>query len=98
MSSYITEGIIHTDFKVYTIIGYGGNGSIIDTVTVSGIPAQRKVFLFEQQSMRLIAITWSDTEGNYAFYNLPIDIKFIVMGIDYQKQFQPDTLMDVTAS
>ena len=45
-------------------VGFFSSG-LTDIVTVDNQPAVRKVFVLEQQSLRFVASTWSDTDGTW---------------------------------
>ena len=53
-------------------------------VTVQGQPACRRLWLFVREgvNLRLVANTWSDPQGRYAFEGLNPDKYFLVMAVD----------------
>lgn len=52
-------------------------------VTVNGVPAARRVYLFDQITRRLVAETFSNTDGTYRFDGLNPDEEFAVQVTDY---------------
>lgn len=49
---------------------FGGVASFAGIVTVENVPAIRRVFLFDKMTKTLLDSTWSNSTGQYGFYNL----------------------------
>lgn len=94
----IVAGDTLFDHKIKTMLGYDGTGKIADILTVNGIPSIRKIMLFENISMLPLDITWSNSNGYFEFNGLHTNLKFTIIGIDYNNQYQPDVLMNVQPS
>ena len=58
-------------------------------VTVGGVPAERRIFLFERERLVLIRSTWSAKDGTYLFDRLDPDREYMVMAEDYKRQYEP---------
>lgn len=65
---------------------YGGAAFIAsgtsNIVTVEDQPAERRVFLHEQQTMQLVDMMWSNSDGTYRFDNLDSDCEYVLIGLD----------------
>lgn len=70
---------------------FGGNGTIIGTVSASGtpnVPLSREVLLYSETNRTWVASTWSDATGAYRFDNLDINQKYTVIAYDYQHTYR----------
>lgn len=66
--------------------GYiAGEGDAI--VTVAGVPASRTVLVIERKSLRVAARIASNGAGNYSIQNIDMNLSYIVIGLDYEGQF-----------
>lgn len=54
-------------------------------------PIVREVALYERRTRKLVAITWSDVEGNYEFNNLDIKKTYYVHAVDSNKIYNAVT-------
>lgn len=88
--------------KIWRDTEDGGPGRIADQVTVEvdGVPtpASRRVLLLERRSGRVVRSTWSDADGAYAFENLRTDIEFVLLGLDYARDYNAVVLDQVYAA
>ena len=70
-------------------IGFFASG-LTDIVTVDNQPAVRKVFVLEQQSLRFVASTWSDTDGTWRINGLNPNREYIIMSLDnHDSNYRP---------
>lgn len=71
--------------------GYNGNGYIAGVapglLTVGGAPASRRVRVFERITGRLVAETVSAADGTYRVDGLNPDLRYMVVGIDYERRY-----------
>jgi hypothetical protein len=71
-------------YRARSIDAYdGGPGRVAGTVTVAGMPAVRRVRLFDRISGRLLRETWSDEAGAYQFDNVALDRAYTVVSLDH---------------
>ena len=75
----------------------GGHGYIAGTVTINGVPASRRVRLFDLISGRLIRETWSASNGAYQFDYLALNREYLVLSHDYQAIYNAVVADRVTA-
>ena len=68
-------------------IWYGGHGFIQDVVTIQGMPAARRVRLFDQRTAKLVGETWSSASGVYRFEYLDQTLTYFVVADDWQWAF-----------
>ena len=75
---------------------YSGDGFIAGEspglVTVAGIPAKRQIFLYlrlPNELPKLMDVVWSNTDGTYKFDMLNRELKFMLIAVDYQQQYEP---------
>jgi hypothetical protein len=54
----------------------------------SNVPLVRKVLLFSEQSNTLVAQTWSNSSGDYAFDCLDLNQKYSVIAYDYKQNYR----------
>jgi hypothetical protein len=66
---------------------FWGNGRIEGKISIEGVPASRKVRLFDVLTGLLIAETWSRKDGHYRFDYLDPNRDFFVLTHDYVRQF-----------
>jgi len=75
----------------------GGAYRLTGVVTSNGIPASRRVRLFDQLSGRLMRETWSDSvTGVYVFENIRQGT-FFVLAHDHTGAFDPEAKADLVA-
>jgi hypothetical protein len=68
-----------------------GDHYISGTVTINGVPARRKVHLYDTRGGQLFDVVWSDaTTGEYSFYNLS-EREYFVWADDYERNYGPVT-------
>ena len=68
--------------------GYiAGSGDGI--VTVKGLPASRKIWLLNAQTMAIEQVITSLKNGHYMFMGLDPAKRYLVMVRDYKKEFEP---------
>lgn len=72
----------------------GGTLQVAGYVTVAGVPARRRVRLFEQRSARFLRETWSSADGAYAFEWIADNLYF-VLGFDHRGEFDPEAKADL---
>ena len=66
------------------------SSGLTDIVTVDNQPAVRKVFVLEQQSLRFVASTWSDTDGTWRINGLNPNREYIIMSLDnHDSNYRP---------
>ncbi|WP_131667369.1 LamG-like jellyroll fold domain-containing protein [Psychrobacter pygoscelis] len=63
------------------------NGVITDKVLELGVPVSRKVCAYHRSTNELIAVTWSDDEGNYRLDNLRPNTEYYIVSIDHERDF-----------
>lgn len=72
---------------------YGGHGYIAGEadgiVTVKGAPAARRIYLFARPQMVCVADQWSKDDGSYQFDRLDQNAEFLLVAVDYKKQYEP---------
>lgn len=70
-----------------------GKGYIAGTgdgiVTVAGVPAARRVWLLNAQSLVIERVVTSLKNGHYLFMGLDPAKKYLVMVRDYKKEYEP---------
>ena len=69
---------------------FAGAGEIRDIVTLGtpAVPVARRVALLVRRTIRLVATTWSDpVTGEYVFEQLATDIEFVVLALDYERNY-----------
>ena len=70
-------------------VGFFSSGLTV-IVTVDNQPAVRKVFVLEQQSLRFVASTWSDTDGTWRINGLNPNREYIIMSLDnHDSNYRP---------
>lgn len=70
----------------YTGRGYfAGEGSGI--VTVAGVPARRRIFVYDEQTMLCVRDVYSREDGTYRVDNLDETRTYILMGYDNLRQY-----------
>lgn len=76
--------------KIYQIAkpGYiAGTGDGI--VSVGGLPASRKIYVFDPLTLTLLVIAKSLPNGHYLLNNLDPNQKYLIMVRDYNKEYEP---------
>lgn len=58
-------------------------------VTVNGVPSSRHIFLFDANSMELLRRITSLANGHYIFNGLDSTKQYLVMGRDYNREYEP---------
>ena len=64
-----------------------GNGVIQGVITVAGVPARRRVRLYDKPSGMLVDAVMSGADGHYRFSNLRVGHEFFVVANDYQRDY-----------
>lgn len=61
---------------------------------VEGLPERRKILLFRKNrnGITLVATTWSQADGSYAFKHLNHQLKYMVVGVDHLGDYDPDAV------
>ena len=92
-----------TGFKVskpHFVMKFAGVGYIAGeetgVVSVDGMPASKPVFLFDQETMMLARVTYSDANGNYRLSHLDPKRKYIVLSLDDTEECLPVCVDNVT--
>ena len=76
--------------KIYEIAkpGYiAGTGNGI--VSAGGLPAKRKIYVFDSLTLTLLVIAKSLPNGHYLIPNLDPTKQYLVMARDYNKEYEP---------
>lgn len=72
---------------------YSGKGYIAGTgagiVTINGIPARRKILLYDCKSLRCVRSTWSNADGTYLLPHLDPRREYLVLARDYKGEYEP---------
>jgi hypothetical protein len=69
---------------------YGGSSRISGTVRLESTPADtRRVVLMDRRNFYVIAETWTDANGTYAFENIASGT-YLVAGQDLETHYHPD--------
>lgn len=86
--------IIPLLFKV-TKIGYiAGTGDGI--VSVGGVPASRKIYVFDSVLMTWVQTAKSLPNGHYLIQNLDPNKQYLIMARDYNREYEPAVFDYVT--
>lgn len=64
-------------------------GTADGIVTVQGKPASRKIWLLDAQTLTIVQVATSLSNGHYLFMGLDPDRKYLVMVRDYKKEYEP---------
>lgn len=74
-----------------TTDGSGGYiaGSGDGIVTAQGTPASRKIWLLNAQTMMVVQVVTSLSNGHYIFLGLNPDKEYLVMVRDYKRELEP---------
>ena len=79
--------------KVYTSLSLLHSGYIAGSadgiVTVKGLPASRKIWLLDAQSMSVEQVITSLKNGHYMFLGLDLTKEYLVMVRDYKRELEP---------
>lgn len=79
--------------KVYTSLSLLHSGYIAGSadgiVTVKGLPASRKIWLLDAQSMSVEQVITSLKNGHYMFLGLNSAKEYLVMVRDYKRELEP---------
>lgn len=71
---------------------FAGPGFIAGTppglVTVGGAPGARRVFLFDELTLKPVARTWSAADGTYRFDGVTPARKFVAVSFDHTHIWQ----------
>lgn len=78
----------------YGRVGFGP-GYITGTMKVDGEPAARRIHLTERASQRLVATTFSNTDGTYRFDWLDTEIEFDLRAQDWTRERRDNVLSAV---
>jgi hypothetical protein len=84
-AGYLDQDLMqHTSIPQY----HRGTDYVDGYVDVAGVPAQRKVRLYDDQTGHLIAATWSDaTTGYFRFEGVSSQRVYMVVGNDYTRTY-----------
>jgi len=81
---------------------YAGDYVLSGVVTVAGVPAKRRVRLFEWPTLILINEVWSNTSGIYQFSHLSErpggGSTWGVIAVDHEGNFDPEAKVGLFAS
>ena len=79
--------------KVYTSLSLLHSGYIAGStdgiVTVKGLPASRKIWLLDAQTMSVEQVITSLKNGHYLFLGLDPAKEYVVMVRDYKRELEP---------
>ena len=79
---------------------HSGNGVIKtgagNSVNAAGAPVQRRVALYDRDSMQLIRLAWSDTAGQVAFKNINEGRVYFAVAIDHTDRFNAARADNIT--
>lgn len=79
--------------KVYTSLSLLHSGYIAGSadgiVTVKGLPASRKIWLLNAQTMAIEQVITSLKNGHYIFLGLDLTKEYLVMVRDYKRELEP---------
>lgn len=73
--------------KFITATTMGGSGSITGRVLEMGLPVIAEVALHDRRTRHLVALTWSDANGNYSFNGLDKNREYYVQAIHPTRKF-----------
>ena len=62
-------------------------GRVYETINRVKIPVSRKVYLQDQRTGATLGYTWSDNNGVYMFKRLSLEVDFMIISVDHNKQF-----------
>lgn len=74
--------LLDTNFEHINIYNKNNDGTIIGIVTELDIPVVREVALYDRATRQLIAVCWSNTDGEYIFTNLDTTREYYSHAID----------------
>ncbi|APC69924.1 hypothetical protein [Ralstonia pseudosolanacearum] len=77
----------HGELPASRTLDFWGNGRIEGRVRIEGVPAARRVRLFEALTGLLVAEAWSRRDGYYRFDYLDPSRDFFVLAHDHARQF-----------
>ncbi|MCK4165042.1 hypothetical protein HFK89_21925 [Ralstonia pseudosolanacearum] len=77
----------HGELPASRTLDFWGNGRIEGRVRIEGVPAARRVRLFEALTGLLVAEAWSRRDGYYRFDYLDTGRDFFVLAHDHVRQF-----------
>lgn len=79
--------------KVYTSLSLQHSGYIAGSgdgiVTVKGLPASRKIWLLNAQTVAVEQVITSLKNGHYIFLGLDLTKEYLVMVRDYKRELEP---------
>lgn len=76
----------YMDPQLTGFIAGAGNG----IVTVDGKPSQKRIVIFERvDSLPILRVTWSHSDGSYLVDNLDKDKTYLVMAFDDKQKYEP---------
>lgn len=85
---------------IFSVKAGGGQGYIAGTsdgiVTVAGQPAARQIAVFDAESLALQTVTMSLPSGHYIITGLNPNKRYLIMGRDYTKVYEPAVFDYVT--
>jgi hypothetical protein len=62
-------------------------GNVTEGTTLSSAPVVRKVRLFHKRAAILIDETWSNSSGDYGFYNVDPSVEYFVVAHDHTRTY-----------
>lgn len=65
----------------------GHNATLAGKVLIKGLPARRKVCLYNRLSGTLAGVTLSEMNGNYAFSDLNPAAEYYALAIDHDRNY-----------
>lgn len=72
---------------------FGGTGYIAGTgagiVTVNGIPARRRLILFERTTLFPIRGVWSNDDGTYILPHIDPNRMYLLIALDHMGEYEP---------
>ena len=77
----------HGELPASRALDFWGNGRIEGRVRIEGVPAARRVRLFEALTGLLVAEAWSRQDGFYRFDYLDTGRDFFLLAHDHVRQF-----------
>ncbi|MFV2030502.1 hypothetical protein [Neisseria sp. S1] len=89
----VSKVIISPCDVITSELAIGGKGLIGGVspgiVTVGGKPARRKIVLIDKKTMKMRRYVWSAPNGTWKMTRLNPNLDFIVLALDYSKQYEP---------
>ena len=80
---------------VMTSAEHGGRGYIEGTLKVNGVPSARRIFLADRRLQKVVATTFSATNGAFRFDGLNPEIEFDLRAQDWARARRDDIVSAV---